>query len=49
MRFKVMCDLDGRYVLTATIMNDLGHHGFWFGDYRFRNALAAWSSLDRPI
>ena len=49
MRFKVMRDLDGNYVLTATIMNELGRRGFWFSDYRFSDGLAAWRSPDRPI
>jgi hypothetical protein len=48
MRFKVMRDLDGRYVLSATIIDPVGRHGFWFSDYRFTNEMAAWRSPDRP-
>jgi len=46
MRFKVMRDLDGQYVLTATITDALGRGGFWFSDYRYPGARAAWQCPD---
>jgi hypothetical protein len=48
MQFKIMRDLDGLYVLTATITNALGRRGFWFSDYRYKTELAAWRCPDRP-
>ena len=49
MRFKVMQDLDGRYVLTTHVINAAGRCGFWFSDYRYDSKKAAWSCPDRPV
>ena len=49
MRFKVIQDLDGRYVLTAHVINAAGRCGFWFSDYRYDSKKAAWSCPDRPV
>jgi hypothetical protein len=48
MPFKVMQDLDGRYILTARLLDADGRSGFWFSDYRYESEAAAWSCPDRP-
>jgi hypothetical protein len=45
---KVMIDLAGQYVLTATIVDRNGRSGFWFSDYPCDTVESAWECADHP-
>jgi len=45
--FKVMTNLAGQYILTATVVDGLGREGFWFSDYACESVAKALCSPDR--
>ena len=46
--FKVMIDVGGKYVLTATTIDETGRQGFWFSDYTCDTSADAECCPDRP-